>query len=158
MSEKMADKSGLTKTETVMSIIRTADIVNKFLETELNNYGSTTARFAVMNALFVHGGTMTPINISKRIFRAKHSVTSMLKVLEKINYVQREANRSDQRSVNITITKKGWKATAEMAPVAEGISQKILSCLDEDQTKALMDILRQIRRHCFANSSETESG
>jgi DNA-binding MarR family transcriptional regulator len=64
-----------------------------------------------MNALIVLGGEMSPSEISKWIFRAKHTVTSMLGVLENIGYVKREPNGDDKRSVNIIITKKGWKAT-----------------------------------------------
>lgn len=144
-------------TKAVMSIVRTSDIVNRYLEIELRKSRSSPARFAVMNALLVHGGTMNPSKISKWIFRAKHSVTSMLKVLENIGYVKREPNGSDRRSVNIVVTEKGWKSTEVMIPRAEEISQKILSCLDEKQVDTLMDILRQIRKHLLRQLTVPET-
>jgi len=139
------------RTIAVMSIIRTADIVNRYLDIELRKLNTSPARFAVMNALLVHGGTMSPSKISKWIFRAKHSVTSMLQVLESIGYVKREPDGNDRRSVNIVVTKEGWKSTEKMIPSAEEMNQKILSCLDESQIETLMEILKQIRRHLLSN-------
>ena len=137
-------------TKAVMSIIRTADVVNNFLEIELKNFASSPARFSVMNALIVHGGKMSPNNISKWVFRAKHTVTVMLRVLEEIGYVRREPNGNDGRSVNIIITKKGWKATRTMILNSEKIGQKILSCLDEQEIENLMVLLKKIRRHLLS--------
>lgn len=146
-------KATQKNTLSVMSILRTSDILNRFLEVELRKWGSNPPRFSVMNALFVHNGMMKPIDISKWIFRAKHSVTSMLKVLENIEYIKRKPNERDGRSVNIIITQKGWDATEKMIPIAEDISKKILSCLDEKEIDTLLDILRKIRKHSLIQLS-----
>jgi DNA-binding MarR family transcriptional regulator len=140
-------------TDVVMSIVRTHDIMNRFLEIELGKHGSNPPRFAVMNALLVHDGTMRPTEISNWIFRAKHTVTSMLKALENVGYVKRIANESDRRSVDILVTEKGWRSTDNMLPIAEDISKKILSCLDEKEIDTLLDILRKIRKHSLIQLS-----
>jgi len=137
----------------VMSIIRTTDIVNRCLDIELRKWGSSPPRFSVMNALVVHGGTMHPSDISKWIFRAKHSVTSMLKVLERIGYVERKPNEMDGRSVDISITQKGWNATNTMMPIAEDMGKKIMSCLDENEIDSLLEILKKIRRYLLIELS-----
>lgn len=155
MNTRMTKEENTTKA--VMSIIRTGDIVNRFLEIELRKHDTSPPRFAVMNALFVHGGVMSPSNISKWIFRAKHSVTSMLKVLVNMGYVKREPNGSDRRSVSIVVTEKGWKATERMIPIAEEMSQRILSCLHKEQIDTLMDILNQIRRHLLSELAVLET-
>jgi DNA-binding MarR family transcriptional regulator len=146
-------KATQKKTAAIMSIVRTHDIMNRFLEIELGKYGSNPPRFAVMNALIVHGGTMRPSEISKWIFRAKHTITSMLKVLENIGYVKRIANENDRRSVNIVLTEKGWKSTDKMIPLAEDISKKILSSLDEREIDVLLNILKKIRKHLLIQLS-----
>jgi DNA-binding MarR family transcriptional regulator len=133
--------------KTVMSIVRTGDVLNRYLELELAKHGSSPIRFGVMNALFVHGGTMTPTAISKWTFRAKHTISSMLHVLETIGYIQRESKVNDGRSVNIVIAEQGWRATEKMIPISEEINRKILSCLDDDQIETLMSLLRQLRKH-----------
>jgi len=147
------EKGNQKKTKAVMSIVRTHDVMNRFLEIELGKYGSNPPRFAVMNALLLHDGKMTPTEISKWIFRAKHTVTSMLKALENIGYIKRAGNENDRRSVDIVVTKKGWKATDNMLQNAEEISKKVLSSLDEKEIDALLDILKKIRKHLLIQLS-----
>ena len=151
-------KASQKSTTAIMSITRTGDIVNRFLDIGLRKWGSSPPRFGVMNALVVHGGTMNPSDISKWVLRAKHSVTSMLKVLEKIGYVERKPNERDGRSVNISVTQKGWSATDKMIPIAEDISKEILSCLDENEIDSLLDILKKIRRHLLIELSAPQIG
>lgn len=142
-------ESNVRRTRVVMSIVRTADVLSRYLEIELAKHGSSPIRFGVMSALFVHGGSMTPTAISKWTFRAKHSVSSMLHVLEGIGLIRREPNMNDGRSVNIMITEKGWDATEGMIPFAEEVSEGALSCFDDKQIETLMNLLRHFRKHLF---------
>jgi DNA-binding MarR family transcriptional regulator len=146
-------KGNQKKTKAVMSMVRTHDVMNRFLEIELGKHGSNPSRFAVMNALLLHGGKMTPTEISKWIFRAKHTVTSMLKALENIGYIKRAGNERDRRSVDIVVTEKGWKSTDDMLQIAEEISKEILFSLDEKEIDTLLDILKKIRKHLLIQLS-----
>jgi len=123
-----------------LSIVRTHDVLNRYLEIQLAKHNSSPTTFAVMNALIVHGGTMTPTAISKWIFRPKHTITSMLHALEDIGYTKRKTNQHDARSVNIIITKKGWEATEKMIPIAEEMGQRAISCFDSDQLETLLSL------------------
>ena len=129
----------------------------RYVELELSKVGSSTTRFGVMNALVVHNGTMTPTGLSKWMFRAKHTITSMLGVLERIGYVRRQANEHDRRSVNIVVTEKGWAATNRMTPLAETLSTRALSCFNEEELNTLMALLKTFRRHLlFQINSNTK--
>ena len=146
MQERRINNRG---TRAVMSIVRTADVLNRYLEIELAKHGSSPIRFGVMNALFVHGGAMTPTAISQWTFRAKHTTTAMLHVLQTIGYIRREPKVNDGRSVNIAMTEKGWTATENMIPVSAEINSKVLSCFDDKQIETLMNLLRLFRKHLF---------
>jgi len=145
------------QTRTVMSILRTGDVLNRYLEIELAKHGSSPIRFGVMNALFVHGGTMKPTDISKWIFRAKQTVTGMLHILESIGFIRREPSGNDGRSVDMVVTEQGRKATERMIPIAEEISQRALSCLDEEQIETLTNLLKQFRKHLFKQINASQS-
>jgi DNA-binding MarR family transcriptional regulator len=145
------------RTDAIMAIVRTGDILNRYLQIELAKHGSSLGRFAIMNALFVHGGKMTPTAISKWVFRSKHSVTDMLHVLEDIGVIRRDPNRKDGRSVNISVTKKGLEKTEKMIPIAEQISEQALSFFNEEQLEALLSLLRQLRKHLLKRLSEAPS-
>lgn len=153
----MEEREFVKGTRVVMSIGRTGDVLNRYLEIELAKQGSSPIRFGVMNALFVHGGTMTPTAISKWTFRAKHTISSMLHVLEAMGFIQREPNVNDGRSVNIVVTKKGKKATEKMIPISEEINHKVLSCFDDEQIETLMNLLRQLRKHLFKQIDDSIS-
>ncbi|MEJ2725643.1 MAG: hypothetical protein P8175_13565 [Deltaproteobacteria bacterium] len=116
-------KGNQKKTKAVMSMVRTHDVMNRFLEIELGKHGSNPSRFAVMNALLLHGGKMTPTEISKC------------------------------RSVDIVVTEKGWKSTDDMLQIAEEISKEILFSLDEKEIDTLLDILKKIRKHLLIQLS-----
>jgi DNA-binding MarR family transcriptional regulator len=148
---------GSSKIRVVMSIARTADVLNRYLEIELAKHGSSPIRFGVMNALFVHGGTMTPTAISKWTFREKHTISAMLHVLERIGLIRREPNTNDGRSVNIVVTEKGWNSTEKMIPVSEEISYKVLSCFDDEQIETLVNLLKHLRKHLFKQINEART-
>lgn len=120
----------------IMSFIRTFDTLNRYLEIELSRLGTSPIRFAVMNAIIVHGGRMTPTDISKWTYRTPRTVTSMLDSLERDGLIRREPNTSDRRSKVAVVTKKGWDTTNRITPVVEEISRKALSCLSGDEIAA----------------------
>ena len=100
---------------------------------------------------------MTPTAISKWIFRAKHSITRLLHFFENIGFIRRERSSRDGRSVNITVTEKGWEATGRMTPIAEDLSQKAISCFDDKQLEILMNLLRHFRKHLFKQMDNTST-
>ena len=153
----MRHKRDIRGTKTIMRIVRTTDILNRYLEIELAKQGSSPIRFGVMNALFVHGGTMTPTAISKWTFRTKQSITAMLHILEDTGFIRRESKEDDNRSVNIVVTEKGQSATKRMIPIAAKINSEILSCFDDEGIETLMNLSKQLRKHLFKQIDDSIS-
>jgi len=140
----------------LFSILRTADALNRYLRIELQKHGVTSIQFAITNALYVHDGRMTPTEISKWVFRSKHTITSDLYTLEKGGYIRREAGEN-RRSVHIVMTQKGRDKTSEILPYAQEMSRKALSCFDKDEKNTLMILQKQFRKHLgekIVNSKE----
>jgi DNA-binding MarR family transcriptional regulator len=137
----------------LFSFIRTWQIIDRYLELELSKQESNPIRFAIMNALYRHGGQMTPTEISKWVFRSKNSITSVINNLEREGFVRREPSKSDRRSVTVVITEKGWSKTNKITPIAQEISREILSCLDREQLDTLGTILRAIRKDALTKIS-----
>lgn len=139
---------------TIMAMVRTADILSRFLQVKLAKHGSSAARFSVMNALFVHNGRMTPTSISKWVFRAKHSVTGIIGALERDGVIRREASPQDGRSVSIVITEKGSEDLARMRGAAEEIGKEALSPLSDEDLESLMKLFKELRRHLLRKMAE----
>lgn len=130
----------------LLSIIRTFDALNRYLQIELRKLGFSPIRFAIMNALYVHNGKMTPTAISRWTFRARHTVSSDLDTLEKEGDVRREPGK-DRRSIDIVVTEKGWRKIQRVRPLAQEMSRRALSNLDREQLETLMIIQKQLRKH-----------
>lgn len=141
---------------TLFALIRTWQVIDRYLELELRKQGSNPIRFAIMNALYRHGGRMTPTEISKLVFRSKNTITSVINTLERERFVQRESSKSDRRSSEVVITDKGWDKTNKITPVAQEISREILSCLDKEELDALGAILKTVRKSLLQKISKTE--
>jgi DNA-binding MarR family transcriptional regulator len=130
-----------------LSLIRFNDVATRYTAIEFMRHGSSSMRMMLMNALFLNGGSMSPTELSRRIFRTRHSITSMVDTLERQGLVRREANLKDRRSINVTLTPEGKRLFERMVPVGYEISQKALSCLDDDEVVVLKTLLRRVREH-----------
>jgi len=153
----ISKENGKRNLNFVMSFIRTFDILNRYLEIELMKYKTSPIRFAVMNAIIVHGGRMVPTAISKWTYRAPRTVTSMLDSLERDGLVRREPNTKDRRSINVVVTEKGWENTNTLIPATEEINRKALSCLSEEELNTLSGILKKLRSHLLAETERRDS-
>lgn len=152
MEDKLTGKQ--TKLHKLMSLIHSFDVLNRYLELKLFPHGINPIRFAVMNALIVHGGRMSPTDISKWTLRSPHTVTSMLDWLERDGLVKREPNLVDRRRIDVIVTDKGWNATRNMIPIVEEIGEKALDCLSQEEIETVIGIMRKLRKHLLAKMGE----
>lgn len=145
MTKNYRDRN--SKLDILMSIVRSYEVLNRYLQIELTKHDTNQSRFSVMSALIVHDGRMTPKAISKFVYRTPHTISSMLDSLEKDGLIRREPNKNDRRSIEIVVTQRGRDDTGRMLSVGNEMSETALSCLDDEQIKTLKAILRQMRRH-----------
>ena len=74
------------------SFLYTADMVFTYIDNELREAGLNRTQMAILNMLVLHGGTMTPTELSKRVLRSKHSTTKAIDGLEKLELTRSEKN------------------------------------------------------------------
>ncbi len=139
---KRTDKTPLG---TLLSILTSYEVLERYLEVELMRYGVSLIKFHIMSTLYKNGGEMTPSEIGQSVFRANNSITAVINTLEKQGVVRREPSMDDRRSVKVVITDKGWKEANRLSPIAQELSREALSCIDKEQIEVLVDIMRTIR-------------
>jgi MarR family transcriptional regulator, 2-MHQ and catechol-resistance regulon repressor len=130
----------------LFSIVRTWEVVERYLDLELQSQDSSLIRFAVMNTLYRHGGQLTPTELAHETFRSDNSITSVIKTLEAGGFIERIRSDSDGRSTNVVITDKGWEKTNNMTPRAQEFSRDMLQCLNKEEIEILLPILRKLRK------------
>jgi DNA-binding MarR family transcriptional regulator len=139
---KRTDKTPLG---TLLSILMSFEVLERFLEVELRRSDVSLIRFHVMSTLFKNGGEMTPSEISESVFREKNTITAVLNTLEREGVVRREPSSSDRRSVKVCITDKGWKEANRLSPIAQAVSREALACLEAGEVEDLVETMREMR-------------
>lgn len=83
--------------------------------------------------------------LGKKLFLDSGTLTPLLKILEKKQYVKRERSQTDERVVNITITEKGLALREKAVSIPAQMSGCVKITKEEAQTlySLLYKILRQ---------------
>lgn len=132
---------------TMLSLTRFANAMKRWEVTELRKIGSRPTRLDVMNALVAHGGTMSHSALTKWTFCSSHGLSAMIDTLVRNGLVTREPDLKDRRSVNLTLTDKGKNYLTNVTPHAKEMSQRLLSCLNDEEVETFYRLQRRIREH-----------
>ena len=132
---------------TFFTIARFIDAVTRYEVIELRKHGYRPRRLRTLNVLLQHGGQMSPTALSRFTFQTRHAVSSMCNALEREGLVRRERSKGDRRSVIISLTDEGVQYLSKIRPIAQNMSQDILSCLDDEQVETFNSLLRRVRDH-----------
>jgi DNA-binding MarR family transcriptional regulator len=137
------------KRDAFLSLLRTSDMLNRYLELQLRKHNITPSCFGLMNAILSHEKGKTPSYISGWLFRSKHAVTSMIQALEAKGAIRQKLNSQDRRSKSIILTKDGRKAVAKVMPTVKTTVENIFSSLDREEIEILNRILKQLRKDLY---------
>ncbi len=149
---KRTDKTPLG---TLLSILTSFEVLARYLEVELKRYEVSLIRFNIMSTLFKNGGEMMPSEIAESVFREKNSITAVLNTMEKQGVIRREPSENDRRCVRVVITDKGWNEANRLAPIAQEMSRKALSCLEKERVEELVETMRTVRESLLPGVSRT---
>ena len=150
MADEIREQAAQLRDLTLLSFIYTSDVVNRYLDIEVARYPVGRTGFSVLHNLVLHGGTMTPTNLSKRVFRSKHAVTRVVDRLERLGLVKRDAIGQDRRVRKVSITKEGLAFVKESrAAGQQRVGHILLHPLDKKQIESLGTMMKQIREHAL---------
>jgi DNA-binding MarR family transcriptional regulator len=136
------------KTDTFLKFLATLDVFNRYLDLHYTSKDATRSGFNVLNTLVLYGGSMSPTQISKKIFRSKNAICHVVSTLESRGLVKTVPANTDRRSVEVHITPKGLALTEKESIIArERFGQRAFSVLAEDEFECLNKILEKILQH-----------
>ena len=157
LAASLRAQRGHLRVDTFLSIVATGDAINRYLDIQLAKQSISRTGFNVLHALILNGGIMTPTNISKRIYRSKHTVTRVIDTLEKQGFVERASIGEDRRNRKVSITKEGFDFIESVQDDAQSISTTVFLPLEKKQVEELNKILRRLRKHVRALISYYDS-
>jgi DNA-binding MarR family transcriptional regulator len=140
--------------EAVVSILRTAAVVQRHIAQVVEASGVTIQQYNVLRILRGAGDAGLPtLAIRDRMIEEAAGITRLLDKLESAKFVVRERSTPDRRQVLCQITPTGLGLLARLDGPVDAVNGTCLAMLDESEKKALVDLLGAVRAGCMGNGN-----
>jgi len=141
--------------ETVLSIVRTANLLSNVAGQLFREFGLTEAQFNVLFALKYTTGDITQAELGKRLVVTRASITSVLDKLEAKSLVTRNNVPGNRRIHHVRLTPEGTALADKVErPYREVVNEAIAGLSDAD-CDTLIQLMQSTRDH--VRDSLTES-
>lgn len=131
--------------ETVLNIVRTANIISLKGEALFRRFCLTEAQFNVLFALKYKAHEWTQSDLGKRLVVTRASVTSVLDKLEEKGLVARKAVPKNRRIYHVSLTPKGLALLNKVEPEYRARIHQALAGYSDGECRNLINALEQIR-------------
>ena len=140
--------AGVIRAREFLYLTRFADMLGRYVDIKLQDQRNhfNRLRFNTLSFLVARGGSLTPTQFARRMFRSKYSITSVIDNLEEEGFVIRVHDKHDRRSVQVKITVNGLAFLNRLLEQRAGDEKQILSCLDAGEIAMLANIIRKLDR------------
>ncbi len=108
------------------------------------NMDISPLHFEIMR-LLQEAGALHVAEIGQRLQIARPQMTHLLDKLVDSNIVERQADITDRRSINIRLTNKGRSVLEEHNDSIRNVIMETLSCLTDEELEDLSASLRKLR-------------
>lgn len=149
---RVADEIGQSKPfrsegqEALVSLMRTADEVRRFLTGRLADEDVTLQQYNVLRILRGAGGEGLPtLEIGRRMIERQPGVTRLVDRLIRKGLVDRARDRDDRRKVVCTITPAGLSLLSRLDVRIDRTDETVAEVLDTAEVRTLIDLLDRLR-------------
>ena len=132
--------------EVVVSVLRTAAVMQRHLSQVVEAHGITIQQYNVLRILRGAGDAGLPtLAIRDRMVEEAAGITRLLDKLETAGYVIRERSTPDRRQVLCQVTPRGVRLIAELEAPMDAANQRAASMLDRGEQQQVVELLGAIR-------------
>ena len=142
---KKRDPFSSTEQETVLNLLRTADLFQNRFGRVFREHGLTGSQYNVLRILRGEGKPLPCLEIADRMIQVVPAMTGLVDRLEAQGLVIRRRCTEDRRVVYIDLTEAGHKLLAELeAPVLD-MHRQLVGHLNPDELAQLIRLLEKSR-------------
>lgn len=132
--------------EGVISILRTAAVVQRHISQVVDGSGITIQQYNVLRILRGAGSAGLPtLAIRDRMIEEAAGITRLLDKLETAGHVVRERSTPDRRQVLCHITPAGLRLLTQLDEPVDAANDYALAMLDDAEKRALVELLGAVR-------------
>lgn len=103
----------------------------------------TAEQWAILNCLWEKEGIHQSA-MAEKIGKDRHTITRMLNLLEKNDFVRRVPTKEDKRRLNVYLTDSGRGMKGKLIPIVLSFVEKAFAGLTQEDVTELMRILRHM--------------
>lgn len=145
--------------EAVVSILRTAAVVQRHLSQVVEAGGITIQQYNVLRILRGAGNVGLPtLAIRDRMIEEAAGITRLLDKLETAGFVVRERSTPDRRQVLCHITPAGLRLLTQLDEPVDAANERAIAMLDEPEKLALSELLGAVRAGLSSNRNGNGNG
>jgi DNA-binding MarR family transcriptional regulator len=132
--------------EALLSILRTAAVIDHHLAEVLKPFGITTTQYNVLRILRGAGQKgLCGREVGERLVSKVPDVSRLLDRTEDLGLIRRERDMEDRRHVTARITDKGLAVLEKSTPALEAIQRRRFGRLDPEGLQRLIAALEDVR-------------
>ncbi len=133
--------------EALLSVMRTASMIQKRAHAFFSTYGITDAQYNILIVLKVEDMGLSQVEIGERVVASRANITSMVDRLEKKGYVKRSTVEGDRRVFRVNLTKEGQKILSAVESKYLDEVKNLMSSLDKGECRKISMLLEKIRKN-----------
>jgi MarR family transcriptional regulator, 2-MHQ and catechol-resistance regulon repressor len=126
--------------------VRFADITMRYLEVTMEKDNLSPLQSLAMWLITFLGGTATPTQLARIMFRSKHSITQIVDALENDGMVVRDFTHQDRRVTYVKITTAGLERVKQNFAKGNKRAQEVVACLTDEEQKVLVNLTEKMRK------------
>jgi DNA-binding MarR family transcriptional regulator len=132
--------------EALLSVLRTAAVLEHHLSEALKPYGLTHTQYNVLRILRGAGKTgLCGRDVAERLVSKVPDISRLLDRMEEVHLIDRERDPGDRRHVTARISAKGLRMLERATPELETVERARFAGLEPERVKLLIESLAQIR-------------
>jgi DNA-binding MarR family transcriptional regulator len=121
---------------------RAAYVIKRNRERELAKHGITWIQSSVLETIKKSEEPMTPTDIARKLFRQSHTISELIKRMEKQQLVQRLRDLKKKNVIRVLLTGKGEELLAKAHQ--NQVVHEILSVLEEKERNQLLQMMTSL--------------
>jgi DNA-binding MarR family transcriptional regulator len=110
-------------------------------------FSITIDQWLIIKGILENPG-MSQQELAKIVFKDNASVTRMIELLVKGEYLKRTSHSTDRRRENLVVTAAGKKVIADVRKIVLKNRAKALDGIDQKRVEAMKDVLQSIIDNC----------
>jgi DNA-binding MarR family transcriptional regulator len=143
--EQEFPEGSASATEVTLNLTLAGTLTINRVEELLGQYGLVLKGFNVLAVVTGASEPLTPSAIAERTFIGKTTVTSVLDVLERHEFLRRSPHPASRRSVLVEATERGRCASEEILVRLHALEAQWLAAMPEPDRQALLRLLGQAK-------------